>query len=189
MEVKRKQEDYQSKLARDMHGFHHAGGNGLNAYGGNKHGNGNFIPRRHVGVGNFSSYTKSYGHTFYDDYGGYDRVNTTYIIMGIVLMIVMKSIIIVMVEKFCFESLYDEIVHGRKNGNGALFDILQDKCLGKFVENVGYVSSFLDTCMENHNDVVYLNKLMLFAFQGVVIEEQDFPCIVWEEHLCINFEN
>ncbi|KAI5653405.1 hypothetical protein M9H77_30592 [Catharanthus roseus] len=32
--------------------------------------------------------------------------------------------------------------------DGTLFDILHDKCLGKFVENVGYVSSFLDTFME-----------------------------------------
>ncbi|KAI5664047.1 hypothetical protein M9H77_23370 [Catharanthus roseus] len=29
--------------------------------------------------------------------------------------------------------------------DGALYDILHDKYLGKFVENVGYVSSFLDT--------------------------------------------
>ncbi|KAI5664093.1 hypothetical protein M9H77_23416 [Catharanthus roseus] len=50
MEVKSKQEDYQSKLARDMHSFHHGGGKGFNAYGGNNHGNGNFTPRRHIGV-------------------------------------------------------------------------------------------------------------------------------------------
>ncbi|KAI5677980.1 hypothetical protein M9H77_08930 [Catharanthus roseus] len=43
--------------------------------------------------------------------------------------------------------------------NGALFDILHDKCLRKFVENVGYVSSFLDTFMENHNDFVSLTHL------------------------------
>ncbi|KAI5654534.1 hypothetical protein M9H77_31721 [Catharanthus roseus] len=41
--------------------------------------------------------------------------------------------------------------------DGALFDILLDKCLGKFVENVGYVSSFLDAFVENHNDFVSLN--------------------------------
>ncbi|KAI5682515.1 hypothetical protein M9H77_03743 [Catharanthus roseus] len=33
----------------------------------------------------------------------------------------------------------------------ASFDILHDNCLGKFVQNVGYFSSFLDTFMENHN--------------------------------------
>ncbi|KAI5652276.1 hypothetical protein M9H77_29463 [Catharanthus roseus] len=38
----------------------------------------NFTPRRHVGVRNFSSYAKSYGHTSYDDYGGYDRDNAKY---------------------------------------------------------------------------------------------------------------
>ncbi|KAI5681045.1 hypothetical protein M9H77_02272 [Catharanthus roseus] len=47
--------------------------------------------------------------------------------------------------------------------DGVLFDILHDKCLGKFVENVGYVSSFLDTFMENHNDFVFLNQLMSFV--------------------------
>ncbi|KAI5671898.1 hypothetical protein M9H77_12262 [Catharanthus roseus] len=33
-----------------MHSFHHGGGNGFNAYGGNNHGNGDFTSRRHVGV-------------------------------------------------------------------------------------------------------------------------------------------
>ncbi|KAI5659254.1 hypothetical protein M9H77_28047 [Catharanthus roseus] len=47
--------------------------------------------------------------------------------------------------------------------DGALFDILHDKCFGKFVEDVGYVSSFLDTFMENHNDFVFLNQLMFFV--------------------------
>ncbi|KAI5681708.1 hypothetical protein M9H77_02936 [Catharanthus roseus] len=78
MEAKSKQENYQCKLARDMHNFHHGGGNRFNAYGGNNYGNGNFTPRRHVGVGNFSSYAKSFEHTSYDDYGGYGRVNTKY---------------------------------------------------------------------------------------------------------------
>ncbi|KAI5682147.1 hypothetical protein M9H77_03375 [Catharanthus roseus] len=73
MEAKKKQEDYQSKLARDMHSFHHGGGNGFNAYGGNHYANGSFTPRRHVGVGNFSSYANSFEHTSYDDYGDYGR--------------------------------------------------------------------------------------------------------------------
>ncbi|KAI5672404.1 hypothetical protein M9H77_12768 [Catharanthus roseus] len=49
-----------------MPNFHHGAGNGVKAYGGNNYGNGNFIPRRHV------------GHTSYDDYGGCGRVNTRY---------------------------------------------------------------------------------------------------------------
>ncbi|KAI5663879.1 hypothetical protein M9H77_23202 [Catharanthus roseus] len=81
MEAMRRQEDYQSELARDMHNCYYGGGNGVNAYGGRNHGHGNFIsrghddyrnftPKRHNGVGNFSSYAKSHGHTSYDDYGG-----------------------------------------------------------------------------------------------------------------------
>ncbi|KAI5667895.1 hypothetical protein M9H77_17748 [Catharanthus roseus] len=62
MEAKSKQENYQSKLARDMNNFHHGGGNGVNAYGGNNHGNGSFTSKRHNGVDNFSSSAKSYGH-------------------------------------------------------------------------------------------------------------------------------
>ncbi|KAI5676592.1 hypothetical protein M9H77_07542 [Catharanthus roseus] len=42
----------------------------------------------------------------------------------------------------------------------ALLDILNDKRVGKFVENDGYFSSFLDTYMENQNDFVFLNQLM-----------------------------
>ncbi|KAI5681857.1 hypothetical protein M9H77_03085 [Catharanthus roseus] len=90
MEAMRKQEDYQSKLARDMHNFYHGRGNGVNTYGGSNHGYGNFVSRGHDGygnftfkrhntVGNFSSYAKSYGHTSYDDYRGYERFNTKYV--------------------------------------------------------------------------------------------------------------
>ncbi|KAI5668634.1 hypothetical protein M9H77_18487 [Catharanthus roseus] len=61
-----------------MHSLHLGGGTGFNAYGGNNHGNGNFTPRRHVGVGNFSSYAKSFEHTSYEDYVGYGRVNNKY---------------------------------------------------------------------------------------------------------------
>ncbi|KAI5652478.1 hypothetical protein M9H77_29665 [Catharanthus roseus] len=74
MEAKSKQEDYQSKLVRNMHNFHHGGDNGFNAYGGNNHRNENFISKRHNGVGNFSSYAKSFEHTSYDDYMGYGRL-------------------------------------------------------------------------------------------------------------------
>ncbi|KAI5651021.1 hypothetical protein M9H77_37026 [Catharanthus roseus] len=52
-----------------MHNFHHGGGNGFNGYGGNNHRNGNFTPKRHNGLGNFSSYARSFEHTSYDDYG------------------------------------------------------------------------------------------------------------------------
>ncbi|KAI5664105.1 hypothetical protein M9H77_23428 [Catharanthus roseus] len=58
--------------------FHHDGGNRTNAYCGNNHGNGNFTPKRNNGVGNFSSYAKSYGNNSYDDCGGYDRDNAKY---------------------------------------------------------------------------------------------------------------
>ncbi|KAI5666852.1 hypothetical protein M9H77_16705 [Catharanthus roseus] len=50
IEVKSKQEDYQSKLTRDMHNFYHGFGNGFNAYGGNNHGIRNLTSRRHVGA-------------------------------------------------------------------------------------------------------------------------------------------
>ncbi|KAI5667182.1 hypothetical protein M9H77_17035 [Catharanthus roseus] len=78
MEVKSKQEDRQSKLAKDMHNFHHGCGNGVNAYCGNNHRNGNFTPKRYNGVSNFYSYAKSFEHISYDDYGGYGRVNNTF---------------------------------------------------------------------------------------------------------------
>ncbi|KAI5681764.1 hypothetical protein M9H77_02992 [Catharanthus roseus] len=68
MDTKSKHENYQYKLARYIHNFHHGGGNGFNAYGGNNHGNGNFTPRRQNRVRNFSSYVKYYEHTSYDDY-------------------------------------------------------------------------------------------------------------------------
>ncbi|KAI5672867.1 hypothetical protein M9H77_13231 [Catharanthus roseus] len=50
IEVKSKQEDYQSKLAGDKHNFNHGDCNRFNAYGVNNHGNGNFTSRRHVGA-------------------------------------------------------------------------------------------------------------------------------------------
>ncbi|KAI5677510.1 hypothetical protein M9H77_08460 [Catharanthus roseus] len=51
IEAKRKQADYQSELARDMHNFNHGGDNGFNAYGENNHGNQNFTLGRHFRVG------------------------------------------------------------------------------------------------------------------------------------------
>ncbi|KAI5676045.1 hypothetical protein M9H77_06995 [Catharanthus roseus] len=61
IEVKSKQEDYHSKLARDMYNFYHGSGNGVNAYGRKNYGNGNFTLIRHAGVGNLSSHAKSLG--------------------------------------------------------------------------------------------------------------------------------
>ncbi|KAI5667855.1 hypothetical protein M9H77_17708 [Catharanthus roseus] len=45
MEAKSKQEDYQSKLARDMYNFHHGSSNGFNGYSGSNNGHGNFISK------------------------------------------------------------------------------------------------------------------------------------------------
>ncbi|KAI5664081.1 hypothetical protein M9H77_23404 [Catharanthus roseus] len=87
---KEQQKDYQSKFAKDMHNFHHGDGNGFNAYVRNNHGNGNFTSKRYNGVGNFSSDAKPYGHTSYDDYGGYEEIMLNMIILSIILMIVMK---------------------------------------------------------------------------------------------------
>ncbi|KAI5666856.1 hypothetical protein M9H77_16709 [Catharanthus roseus] len=80
IEVKSKQEDYQSKLTRDMHNFYHGCGNGFNAYGGNNHGIRNLTSRRHVGVGNFSSYANCI------------LLIMIMGVMSIVLMIVVKKI-------------------------------------------------------------------------------------------------
>ncbi|KAI5676962.1 hypothetical protein M9H77_07912 [Catharanthus roseus] len=54
MEAIRKQEDYQSKLARDMHDYYHGGSNGVNAYDRSNNGHGNFISRGHNGYRNFT---------------------------------------------------------------------------------------------------------------------------------------
>ncbi|KAI5672532.1 hypothetical protein M9H77_12896 [Catharanthus roseus] len=109
MAVMRKQEDYQSKLARDMYSCYHGCGNGVNAYDGsnNRRGNfisnghdgyGNFNPKRHNGVSNFSFYAKSYMHTSYADYGGHERVNINCVEHS--PYIIMTLEIIVMVEEF-----------------------------------------------------------------------------------------
>ncbi|KAI5653401.1 hypothetical protein M9H77_30588 [Catharanthus roseus] len=57
--------------------------------------------------------------------------------------------------------------------DGALFDILHDQYLRKFVENVGYVSSFLDTFIENHNDFVFLINLF-WLISKTAFEEKSF---------------
>ncbi|KAI5671891.1 hypothetical protein M9H77_12255 [Catharanthus roseus] len=64
--------------------------------------------------------------------------------------------------------------------NGALFDIVHDECLGKFVESICFVSTFLDTFMENHNDFVSLNQLMPFGSGQVEFScnEQKFTNVI-----------
>ncbi|KAI5681185.1 hypothetical protein M9H77_02412 [Catharanthus roseus] len=58
-----------------MYNFHHGGSSGFNVYGGNNTGNGRFTAKRHNGVGNFSSYAKSFEQTSYNDYGGKEHIN------------------------------------------------------------------------------------------------------------------
>ncbi|KAI5673882.1 hypothetical protein M9H77_14246 [Catharanthus roseus] len=53
-----------------MNNFYHGSDNALNAYGGNNHGSGNFTPKRHIGVGNFSHHARSYEHNSYDCHEG-----------------------------------------------------------------------------------------------------------------------
>ncbi|KAI5676184.1 hypothetical protein M9H77_07134 [Catharanthus roseus] len=57
--------------------------------------------------------------------------------------------------------------------DSALFEILHE-CLGKFVENVGYVSSFLDTFVEDRNDFVSLNQLMSFFHSSLLRRVPEF---------------
>ncbi|KAI5681780.1 hypothetical protein M9H77_03008 [Catharanthus roseus] len=259
------EKDGSKEKTRDMHIFHHGGGNEVNASGESNHGHGNFIsrgyddygkftPKRHNEVGNFSSYDKSYGHTSSDDYGDHDRDNAkydyyehspydchegveyqgrsmkkelgnflkdllispflnhfliSYEVSLVELQLFLESylshvsiygdlcvisfggglFLVVSYASTCLSSyafLEESLLHSGSmfdlscydfkvidnasiestivgfGLDGTLFDILHDKCLGKFIENVDYVSSFLDTFMENHNDFVFLNRLMSF---------------------------
>ncbi|KAI5681129.1 hypothetical protein M9H77_02356 [Catharanthus roseus] len=54
--------------------------------------------------------------------------------------------------------------------DGVLFDNLHDRCLRKFVENVGYVSSFLDTFVEKFDFL----KLTYVLFSKSAFEEKSF---------------
>ncbi|KAI5668326.1 hypothetical protein M9H77_18179 [Catharanthus roseus] len=232
MEAKSKQEDYQSKLAIDMHNFHHGRGNGFNAHGGNGHGNGNFTPKRYNGVGieyNGKIIEKELGaileelpinlslqpslmcyeislveiELFSESYFSHVSVygNLCAISYGGLFLFVPYASIYLSSHAFIEDSLLhsgsmlDPSYHDFRVLNnssiesivvgfeldGALFDILQDKCLGKFGENVGYVSSFLDTFIENHNDFVSLNQLMSFVSSQV-----EFSC---NEHKLSNVTN
>ncbi|KAI5661947.1 hypothetical protein M9H77_21270 [Catharanthus roseus] len=93
MGTMRKREDCHTKFARDKQSFYHDGDNGVNAYGRNKCRSGNFTPKIHNRVDNFSSYAKSFGHTSYDNCG-------VLMIAMRGIMIVMPMVIIVMIEKF-----------------------------------------------------------------------------------------
>ncbi|KAI5667652.1 hypothetical protein M9H77_17505 [Catharanthus roseus] len=55
--------------------FYHGGDSGINAYGGNNHGSGSFTPKRHIRVGNFSPYARTFEHNSYDCYEG-NRLGT-----------------------------------------------------------------------------------------------------------------
>ncbi|KAI5653135.1 hypothetical protein M9H77_30322 [Catharanthus roseus] len=59
-----------SKNSCEGYNFYHGDDNGINAYGGMKHGHGNFTPKRYIGVGNFSPHARSYEHNSYDCYEG-----------------------------------------------------------------------------------------------------------------------
>ncbi|KAI5663920.1 hypothetical protein M9H77_23243 [Catharanthus roseus] len=116
IEAKSKLEDY------------HSNGNGVNAYVGSNHGHGNFIsrghdgygnftPRRLVEVANFSSYAKSFEHTSYDDYGGYERVNAIYDYFEHSPYDCYEEYHHSYGREVYSESLYDENICGRKNQN------------------------------------------------------------------------
>ncbi|KAI5677498.1 hypothetical protein M9H77_08448 [Catharanthus roseus] len=158
IEAKSKQEDHQSKCARDMYNSHH-GDNGVNAYGGNNHGNGVFISKIYVRVGSFSFYAKSYGHTSYDDYGGYDRD-------VVVFMIVMKDSSKDEVGKLAYKSI--QTINFFPSNSYLSFEIYfkETKLFSLvFMEN-GYQFYFLNslgTFRENHNDFVSLNQFMFFV--------------------------
>ncbi|KAI5663028.1 hypothetical protein M9H77_22351 [Catharanthus roseus] len=78
LEVTSEQEDYQSKLTRDMHNFYHDGGNGVNAYGGNNLEIETSLLEDMLEMVTSLLMLNLMGHTYYDDYGGYDRDNAKY---------------------------------------------------------------------------------------------------------------
>ncbi|KAI5680970.1 hypothetical protein M9H77_02197 [Catharanthus roseus] len=82
----RKQEDYQFKLAKDMHNFNIVVAmESMLMVEATTDIETSFVEEMTVmetslkGVRNFSSNAKSYGHTSYDDYKGHERVNVKYI--------------------------------------------------------------------------------------------------------------
>ncbi|KAI5649480.1 hypothetical protein M9H77_35485 [Catharanthus roseus] len=98
MEVKGKQEDYQSKHARDMHNFPHGGGNGFNAYGGNNHGNKTSLLKDIIELVTSLLMLNLMDILFMMIMRVMIELILDMIIISIVLMIVMQSIIMVMME-------------------------------------------------------------------------------------------
>ncbi|KAI5680980.1 hypothetical protein M9H77_02207 [Catharanthus roseus] len=184
-------------------------GNGVNAYGGNNHGNGDFTPKRHNGVGiedKGRNMEKELG-TILEELpislslipplmcyevsfmklkfflGSYLPHVSIYgdlcaISFGRGLFLVVPYVSKYLSSHAFLEdlllhsgSMFDPSFHdfGVLNNasiestvvgirlDGASFDMQHDKCLGKLVKNVDYVSSFLDTFVENYNDFVSLN--------------------------------
>ncbi|KAI5664038.1 hypothetical protein M9H77_23361 [Catharanthus roseus] len=174
-----------------MHNFHCGGSNGVSSYGENKHGHGNFIskgyddygkftPKRHNGVGNFSSYVmeKELGN-FLKDLPISLSLNPSIMCYEVSLVELELPLESYLSHDSLLHngSMFDLSLHdfGVMNNasiesivvgfglDAALFYILHNKCLGKFVENVGYASSFLGTFLENHNDFVSSNQCMTFV--------------------------
>ncbi|KAI5663415.1 hypothetical protein M9H77_22738 [Catharanthus roseus] len=224
MEGKSKQEDHQSKSAREIYNFHHGGDNGVNAYGGINYGNGNFTPRDILELtsnedscdimnekiiekkesikikekervenkerlverlcifdsisilskeGEPSECSKEKESEL--EKGVEDKGRSMEKELGTILeeLPISLSLYLSLMD---FEVMNDASIESIVVGfglDGVLFDILHDKCFGKFVENVDYVSSFLDTFMENHNDFFSLNQLMPFVSGQV-----EFSCNV-----------
>ncbi|KAI5681843.1 hypothetical protein M9H77_03071 [Catharanthus roseus] len=211
MEVKGKQEDYQSKLGRDMHSFHHSGGNGFNAHGWNNLGNENFTQTEHFEYGKEKESELENSEIVKENECSTEKQenekeqqrekeivkieNSSKDEGGNLLYKSIKTINFLCSNSYLsFEIYFKDIKVDECHFNIAnyvsyvlriedkarnmerelgkflkdfthkwCFDILHDKHLGKFIENVGYVSSFLDTFMENHNDFVPLQQLMPFV--------------------------
>ncbi|KAI5672623.1 hypothetical protein M9H77_12987 [Catharanthus roseus] len=60
------------------------------------------------------------------------------------------------IERLYYTSLVDPNMVGFEL-DCALFAILHDECLGKFIENVDYAFPFLDACMKNLDKLLGLN--------------------------------
>ncbi|KAI5664561.1 hypothetical protein M9H77_23884 [Catharanthus roseus] len=71
--------------------------------------------------------------------------------------------------------LEDSLLRSSSMFNPSCYDFLIIN--NAFIENVGYVSSFIDTFMENHNDFISLNQLISFVSGQVEFSynKQKFP--------------
>ncbi|KAI5681274.1 hypothetical protein M9H77_02501 [Catharanthus roseus] len=154
IEVKSKQEDYQSKITRDMHNFYHGGGNRFNAYGGTTMEIANFTPRRHVGV---ESEHLECSKEKESELEKSERVkeNERFIKKQESGKKEQREKDIVVLEKtvsfFASDtSLVDPDIVGLKL-KCALIDVLHDKSKGKYVEQCDYVLPILGVFMRNIN--------------------------------------